>query len=590
MRSVLTPPVPDLVLRTQWYMRLRWVLILLIAVPGAYSLYLGEGWSEQVQRDSLLAAVMLSSNLFFWISLWFVARRRSIQQQWQGFVALLKQAVIGGDKGKSAGSVSANVGLTRDKAQTMCRVIAAIMLVLDIFFISMLIYTKGGIESRSVILYTIPVLISASIFGRRYAHAAALSSVIVYSALILADYKGVITTVGSLTLQLHYNLSYVINSIVFIGIIILVISLLVDLILRYQLSTIEAVKAMHTAQSLAKLGSWEWDPKRDNLVLSHELSDLFHLTSGDARDASFLELIFATHPDDRQRFIREVERAMKLRQAFSIEHRIIGEDNKLRHAQTEGTPIIDQHNEIVKVLSTTRDETQDKEQEASHAKLVSFISHEVHTPAISLQKDLQNLMHTSANKLNRDEQALLQSAFDSSTLQLQLMKDLLQLVNQPRQDITMLHLAKVDVDKLVVHVLDELGPLFAIRGQTILLDSRTDVSFVVDRRKLRRVITILTGSISKFARDGATIRVKVKVVKDKLKIVIADEGGPASRRMFTRRWEGQPKQSKDTSGFGLYAATRIVTEHGGTVNVLPPKNKGISVVITIPSLKNPKLK
>ena len=145
----------DLELRTRWYIRTRWYFLLAIAFPAIISNLVGEGLSAQVQRDMIVAAAALSSNLLFFL-------------------------------------------LSRQKhAQRFYRLLVIILIAVDIATITAIIFTKGGVESRSPILYTIPILMSSAIFGKKGVYWTAAASIGFYDALILLDWSNTIHSINA---------------------------------------------------------------------------------------------------------------------------------------------------------------------------------------------------------------------------------------------------------------------------------------------------------------------------------------------------------------------------------------------------------
>jgi PAS domain S-box-containing protein len=80
-----------------------------------------------------------------------------------------------------------------------------------------------------------------------------------------------------------------------------------------------------TAQSLARIGSWEWDIGRDEITWSDELYRIFGV---DPREfgASFDAFIEAVHPDDRERVKSRIRQAMEDCSPFELEHRVARPD------------------------------------------------------------------------------------------------------------------------------------------------------------------------------------------------------------------------------------------------------------------------
>jgi hypothetical protein len=139
----------DLVVRTRWYIYLRWFILLAIILPGLISLYIAEGLSDKVIHDSIVGGVALMSNLIFY-GLSYVFRKG-----------------------------------------TALQVFTAVIFSIDIALITYFIYTKGGIESRSIIMYVLPIIMSAGIFGRIGVYALAFLSMLLYDTLIISNYFGI---------------------------------------------------------------------------------------------------------------------------------------------------------------------------------------------------------------------------------------------------------------------------------------------------------------------------------------------------------------------------------------------------------------
>src|SRR4249919_3817022 len=64
---------------------------------------------------------------------------------------------------------------------------------------------------------------------------------------------------------------------------------------------------LESAERVAQIGSWEWTPETGELLWSDNLFRVFGLKPGSVTPSSELVLEM-THPDDRERQAREVER------------------------------------------------------------------------------------------------------------------------------------------------------------------------------------------------------------------------------------------------------------------------------------------
>ena len=115
----------DIIARTRWYIHFRWFYIYAIAIPAGLSMYFAHGWGESLKIILSAAAIALVSNGFFYLA------AHSIKEGYQ-FQAL-----------------------------------AGVLLLTDVMITNYLIITRGGVEARGVVLYVIPIIMSATLFARK---------------------------------------------------------------------------------------------------------------------------------------------------------------------------------------------------------------------------------------------------------------------------------------------------------------------------------------------------------------------------------------------------------------------------------------
>ncbi len=97
------------------------------------------------------------------------------------------------------------------------------------------------------------------------------------------------------------------------------------------------------AQRLAALGSFEWNLDTGHVQWSDELYRIYGLEPK-ARKASFGSYLVRVHPDDRLRARRTIQGAIRNRQAYSFDERIVRDDGEVRTLHSQG-----------EVISTTND-------------------------------------------------------------------------------------------------------------------------------------------------------------------------------------------------------------------------------------------
>jgi diguanylate cyclase (GGDEF)-like protein/PAS domain S-box-containing protein len=106
-------------------------------------------------------------------------------------------------------------------------------------------------------------------------------------------------------------------------------------------------------QRMARIGTWEWDPGCDCLVLSDVLQDLYGVAAGKTTYQTFLSLV---HPDDRE-CVDELWRQLVVDQLpVECEHRVLRPDGTVRTVRCHGAAVPDASGSA-RLLGTVQDVT-----------------------------------------------------------------------------------------------------------------------------------------------------------------------------------------------------------------------------------------
>src|SRR5229473_1880135 len=134
----------------------------------------------------------------------------------------------------------------------------------------------------------------------------------------------------------------------------------------------KALSQLAQAESLARLGSWEWDLRSDTVAWSAELYRLCGVKPEHLR-ATLEGALEFVHPDDRA-FVREViARARRDGVPYVCEHRIVRPDGAVRSFQSRGTVVVDDLGQPVKLVGTGQDITERKQAEDALARYAALI-------------------------------------------------------------------------------------------------------------------------------------------------------------------------------------------------------------------------
>ncbi len=121
----------------------------------------------------------------------------------------------------------------------------------------------------------------------------------------------------------------------------------------------EKTAALNEAQHIARVGSWEWDLNTQEVVWSPELYRIYEAEDRAPVPRPDLE-IQQIHPDNRDRFQREVVEAAFAGESFDTDLRIVTQKGNIRYIHAKGKPVYNDRGEAVKFVGTVADITDRK--------------------------------------------------------------------------------------------------------------------------------------------------------------------------------------------------------------------------------------
>lgn len=124
------------------------------------------------------------------------------------------------------------------------------------------------------------------------------------------------------------------------------------------------VAALNEAQRIARVGSWEIDVATQAMMWSEELYRIYEAPPQAPVDRPDLT-IQRIHPDDHERYQRDVVAAITAQQPFDVDLRILTQNDNIRYIQTKGQPIFNPQGEVIKLAGTVADITDRKHAEVS---------------------------------------------------------------------------------------------------------------------------------------------------------------------------------------------------------------------------------
>lgn len=535
--------------RTSWYIGLRWLFLSVIIFPGVVTLYVLVGWNQEVRTDAFLGLLAFLTNGVFYLA----ARKFT--------------------------------------SNTASKRLAAVILVADVFLVSLLIMFKGGIESRSPILYTIPILISGAILGRRAMYKVAFAAIAAYDAISIGDYLGIVRPLDIMVASLHKDGIYILNSIIFFSSILIVISMAADfltrLLMEKERQANEHLENLNRAQSIAKFGSWNWNLETNEIEWSKVMYDLFGISPEKAiiTPRMFYEKI---HPDDQKLMFNTIQKSREKRNGFSLDFRVVPGEGEVRYLHSDGQVVQENSGRAERMIGTARDITEERLLDQAKNEFVALASHQLRTPTTVVKQYLLMLLDGYAGELSEKQKNFVKTAYKSNELQITTINDLLNIA-QIDSGKMKLHREPFDLVALLRAVIEEQTPRLEEKLQLLSLKTRFKrLDVVADKHRLRMAIENIIENAHKYSPDKKPVTIHLTATPKQVRIAVKDRGIgidkkdlPKVFRKFTRI-ENPASRLQEGTGLGLYWVERVVKLHGGSILVSSKPRQGTTFTIVLP--------
>ncbi|HBP6459474.1 TPA: diguanylate cyclase [Pseudomonas aeruginosa] len=126
---------------------------------------------------------------------------------------------------------------------------------------------------------------------------------------------------------------------------------------RAELERERLAERVKLATDAGQIGIWEWDLRHNRLHWDFRMFDLYGIRSGPG-ETTVEQWQAALHPDDHERVLHELDRALSGLQKFDCEFRIVRPDRQVRHLRAIATLTRDEDNRPVRMIGINSDITE----------------------------------------------------------------------------------------------------------------------------------------------------------------------------------------------------------------------------------------
>jgi PAS domain S-box-containing protein len=354
----------------------------------------------------------------------------------------------------------------------------------------------------------------------------------------------------------------------------------------------ESERRLRLALEAGKMGTWKWDAETDLLDVDEKAAEIFGWSPHVSVTRSALRER-AVFPEDRTLTTQALTEALKGKDNYRSEYRVVREDGGVIWVHSSGTPVFSVENpsEIVGMIGTVQDITERRNQEATlkqtemlaaTGRMAATIAHEINNPLeavtnlIYLAKTNQNIPDTVRRHLEvADEELARVGQIAQQTLGFY-------------RDTSRPH--ALNVAAVISDVIAVFERRLSYKQMYCRPEFRGNLEIVGLQGELRQAISNLLLNAMDASSNGDPLRIRARETRlvgtglAGVSIAVCDSGcgisDSAKRKLFSPFFT--TKQSVGT-GLGLWVTKGIVEKHGGSIRyrsrILPPCGTVFRIVL-----------
>lgn len=257
-------------------------------------------------------------------------------------------------------------------------------------------------------------------------------------------------------------------------------------------------------------------------------------------------------------------------------------------------PILRDDGTMIGVVMVLRDVSQEREIDRMKTDFVSSVSHELRTPLTAIKAYTATILRdlTMSEKTRRK---FLGTIDEESNRLASLIRDLLE-VSQLDSGVVGITQESADIAAVINRVSSALRPVADKKSIKLKMDIGDELGTLQgEESKIQSVVTNLVDNAIKFTPEQGQVCVLARRQGEELVIRVSDTGMGIPKEMLPKIFDRfyrvhRPGKQIQGTGLGLAIVKKIVTMHGGRIEVESEVNKGTTFTVVLPLTSRPALK
>jgi PAS domain S-box-containing protein len=363
------------------------------------------------------------------------------------------------------------------------------------------------------------------------------------------------------------------------------------------------------AQALTHIGNWSWDIPHNKIDWSDEMYRIYGLEP-QSEEIHFERFIGLVHPDDRERRLEEIQRALVTHIAEDYVIRIVWDNGTIRVLQGRGEVILDEFNKPCKLSGTCQDVTEqyhinqqleqkNLELQRSNEELTSFnyiASHDLQEPLRKIKLFSNRIFEKDFESLSPTAKEFLPRVITSATQMQKLLNDLLAFSRATSADKVF---EKTDLNLLLDEVKNTLKESIEEKQVTITHTKLPELNLI--SFQFQQLLENIIGNAIKYSKPDVPIEIKITsktssgknyenqgaVAGKNYNILSVSDNGIGfdqqySQKIFELFQRLHNKNEYSGTGIGLAICKKIIQNHNGFITATGEPGKGATFHIFTP--------
>lgn len=344
----------------------------------------------------------------------------------------------------------------------------------------------------------------------------------------------------------------------------------------------ESEKKLKVAQSVAKIGSFEYYFNDESVFWSDELYKIYGIDSNTTKASNNLFLNKILHPDDHDFVLNKITECLEKKLPMDYQHRIINSDGTEKTMQCNAITTYNSKGLPETIKGTSHDITEIKKYQYQLKDLSSHIQNLQEEERSHIAREIHDELGQNLTSINMDIEFLKNRGQEGADPDiLKRLKALGKLVND-----TIKTTRRIS-QELRPGILDDLGLKSAIEWQVAQYKKRSDsiykLNLMGDDETLSTelattIFRITQESLTNIVRhaDATKVEINLNIDNPSIKLEIKDNGKGISEN----------NSENNNASFGIFGMKERASILGGELKIVSRPKEGTSIIVELPIQSN----